>query len=97
MGGKKEELMKTISKSAKDLHRDIDMHYCLIASALKEKVAHSDLQKVMNLSPPHSREAVLKRAIKEAIEVLEESRKAFKSKRLELLRKRLTQVLIDME
>lgn len=33
----------------------------------------------------------------EAIDVLEESRKAFKSKRLEILRKRLTQVLIDTE
>lgn len=97
MGGKKEELMKTISKSVKDLHRDIDMHYSLIASALKEKVAHDDLERVMNLSPPYSREAVLKRAIKEAIDVLEESRKAFKSKRLEWLRKRLTRVLIDME
>lgn len=34
---------------------------------------------------------------KEVIDVLEESRKAFKSKRLEILRKRLSQVLVDPE
>ena len=40
-------------------------------------------------------ETSLKKAIREAIEVLEESRKAFKSKRLEALRKKLTKVLIE--
>jgi len=97
MRASKEELVRTISKSVKELHRDIDMHYCLITSALKEKVAHDDLKEVMKLSPSPSREAVLKGALKEAIDVLEESRKAFKSKRLELLRKRLTQALIESD
>jgi hypothetical protein len=46
---------------------------------------------------PSRNENKLKEAIKETIEVLEQTRKAFKSKRLELLRKRLTQVLIDDE
>jgi hypothetical protein len=45
---------------------------------------------------PWRREQVLKEAIKEAIDELEESRKSFKSKRLELLRKKLTQVLLDV-
>jgi hypothetical protein len=39
----------------------------------------------------------MKAAIQEAIEVLDESRKAFKSKRLEILRKRLTQVLAEAQ
>ena len=45
---------------------------------------------------PWRREQVLKEAIKKAIDELEESRKSFKSKRLELLRKKLTQVLLDV-
>jgi hypothetical protein len=36
-------------------------------------------------------------AIKETIEVLEQSRKAFKSKTLETLRRRLTDVLVEAE
>jgi len=36
-------------------------------------------------------------AIRDTIEVLEETRKAFKSKRLEVLRKKLTSVLIESE
>jgi hypothetical protein len=51
----------------------------------------------MDLCPRRSRELMMKTAIKEAIDVLEESRKAFKSKRLEALRKKLTQVLIDAD
>jgi hypothetical protein len=47
-------------------------------------------------SPLWGREQALKEAIKEAIDELEESRKSFKSKRLELLRKKLTQVLLDV-
>lgn len=44
---------------------------------------------------PSVREKKLRAAIMEAINELEESRKSFKSKRLERLRKRLTQVLIE--
>ncbi|MBU2552356.1 MAG: hypothetical protein KKB20_28345 [Proteobacteria bacterium] len=42
-----------------------------------------------------AREEILKAAIMEAIDELEESRKAFKSKRLEQLRKKLTYVLLE--
>jgi hypothetical protein len=49
----------------------------------------------MEYCPIRSREACFKQAIEEAINVLEESRKAFKSKRLEVLRKKLTRVLIE--
>jgi len=42
-----------------------------------------------------SNESRLKEAIKEAIDVLEETRKAFKSKKLAALRKKLTHVLIE--
>lgn len=46
---------------------------------------------------PDQRNAQLVAAIRRAIDVLEESRKSFKSKRLEGLRKYLTSVLIDYE
>jgi hypothetical protein len=50
---------------------------------------------MLDLCAGRNREARLSAAIKEAIDVIEESRKAFKSKRLEALRKKLTQVLIE--
>jgi len=50
---------------------------------------------LMDMCPKGSRKQLLKDAIKDALDVLEESRKAFKSKKLEALRKKLTQVLID--
>jgi len=39
----------------------------------------------------------LKKAIQEAIEILEQTKKSFKSKKLEMLRKKLTDVLIEAE
>ncbi len=40
-------------------------------------------------------EGRLRRTLYETIETLEETRKAFKSKRLEILRKKLTKVLME--
>ena len=56
-----------------------------------------NLQPLLNLCSKRSRELRLEKAIKEAIDVIEESRKAFKSKRLEALRKKLISVLIDAD
>lgn len=53
------------------------------------------LESVLANCPRRSREERFKAAIQEAIDVLEASRRSFKSKQLEALRKRLTQVLID--
>ena len=47
------------------------------------------------LFKPRTREEILQDAIMEAIYELDESRKSFKSKRLESLRKKLTTVLVD--
>lgn len=89
--------MRAINESARELRKNIDRHYSLVASVLEEKEGLGQFQGVMEVCPPRSRESVLKRAITETIDVLEESRKAFKSKRLESLRRRLTRVLIDTE
>lgn len=90
----KKDLINTIDKSTEELHQNIDMHRHLMASILEQQVGDGSL---INLSLPFYSPAEnrLKEAIKETMEVLEESRKAFKSKRLEILRKKLTQVLIE--
>ena len=92
-GTKKADIIEVIDKSAEDLHQKIDMHRYLMATILDKKVSEKRLNHL--LLPDSHRELRLKRAIKETIEVLEETRKAFKSKRLEALRKKLTHVLIE--
>jgi hypothetical protein len=93
----KGELISALQKSVKELQQGIDMHTCLIASILENELDERNLKPFMDACPSRYRESRMKAAIKEAIDVLDESRKAFKSKRLETLRKRLTQVLIDSE
>ncbi|EFK09132.1 conserved hypothetical protein [delta proteobacterium NaphS2] len=89
--------LKAIARSIQELHRTIDCHHSEMVSILgQEKIGvqtdgHSDMK-----FSAYSREAALRNVIREAVEVLEESRKAFKSKRLEALRKRLTNALMDI-
>jgi hypothetical protein len=91
----KADLIKVIDTSTEELHQRIDMHRYLMAAILDKKVSENKLYNV--LLPDPYRELRLKGAIKETIGVLEETRKAFKSKRLEVLRKKLTEVLIESE
>ncbi|MEA2085176.1 MAG: hypothetical protein U9O82_13260 [Thermodesulfobacteriota bacterium] len=93
----KKDLINAVNESVKGLHQGIDMHRCLVASILEQRVDQRNLQTLFSFCFSRSREEQLKKAIKEAVEVLEESRKAFKSRRLEALRKKLTRVLIDGE
>jgi hypothetical protein len=95
MGAEKKELVQALSASIKELQQDIDNHCCLVASLMDDGVDERNLKPLMDLCPERKREAQLRAAIKEAVDVIEESRKAFKSKKLEVLRKKLTQVLID--
>jgi hypothetical protein len=91
----KADLIKIIDTSTEELHQRIDMHRYLMATILDKKVSENKVRNVL-VPDPH-RESRLKESIKETIEVLEETRKAFKSKRLEVLRKKLTDVLIESE
>jgi Ni2+-binding GTPase involved in maturation of urease and hydrogenase len=91
----KRDLITAIDRSAEELHQQIEMHRKRVASMLGNRLDEEALEPLFDFCPLHSREARLKQAIVEAIEVLEESRKAFKSKRLEALRKKLTVVLIE--
>jgi hypothetical protein len=93
----KNELLNALNTSAKDLQEGLSMHCCLMNSLLEGEIDERRLQPLIDRCPKRSRERKLEKAVTEAIHVLEESRKAFKSKRLEVLRKKLTQVLIEAE
>ena len=95
MNQEDKELANAVSLSIRELHRCLDSHCCLVAAAMEQGV---DLRNVRLPAPActaRSREAEYKKAIREAIDALEESRKAFKSRKLEVLRRRLMQVLMD--
>ena len=70
------------------------MNRYLMTTILEQRVGDGSIKRI-SLPSYSANEGRLKEAIQEAIDVLEESRKAFKSKRLEALRKKLTQVLIE--
>lgn len=93
----KNQLVEALNASVEDLQQGFDRHCCLIASMLAEDSNEQQMKRFIELWPHKSRERQLKEAIKNAIDVLEESRKAFKSKQLEYLRKELMQVLIDAD
>lgn len=88
------DLITAIDRSAEEIHQRIDMHRYLMATILDQSVDDETLKRV-SLSSYSPVETRLKEALSETIEVLEQTRTAFKSKRLEALRKRLTQVLIE--
>ena len=90
----KRDLITAIDRSAEELHQRIDMHRCLMATILDQKVGDGTLKR-LSLSSCSPVDARLKEALSETIEVLEQTKKSFKSKRLEALRKRLTHVLIE--
>jgi len=90
----KKDLVTVINRSAEELHQKIDMQRYLMTTLLEKKVGNETIKKLA-LPTYFPNENRLKQAIMETIDVLEESRKAFKSKRLEVLRKKLTQVLIE--
>ncbi len=91
---KNDLMLRTVHESIHSLYQDIEKHRCVIASILERQSGEHGFGNHPVLC---SRELRLKTAIRDAIEVLDESRKAFKSKRLEVLRRQLTQALIESE
>jgi predicted nucleotide-binding protein (sugar kinase/HSP70/actin superfamily) len=91
----KQQLITALNTSVKELQQGIDLHRRLLTSALQGNNESQDLLSVLDSPFKQPQEQMMRQAIKEAIEELEESRKAFKSKKLEALRKKLTQVLIN--
>ncbi|BBO84258.1 hypothetical protein [Desulfosarcina ovata] len=97
MAADKNALARALNSSIKDLQQGIDRHCVLISSIMANQVEIQDLKPFLDGCPSKARELALKKAIKDAVDTLEDTRKAFKSKQLEMLRKRLTQVLVNVE
>ncbi len=95
MSKENKEIINALLPSVKKLQQSLDVNCCLVASLLDGKADLRNFKQLLENCPGRFRELQLREAIGEAIEVLEESRKAFKSKKLEILRKKLTQTLID--
>jgi len=91
------DLSQSLEASIKELQQKLDSHCQLINSLLQSQMDQDSLQALLAQCPKRSREHKLEQAIKEAIEILEETRKSFKSKQLAALRKKLTDVLTEKE
>lgn len=79
--------------SAEEIQRRIEDHQALLIRAITGKGddGNARIEAGLLVDCPHKRR--LKATLTEAIHVLEETRSAFKSKRLEALRKKLILVL----
>jgi hypothetical protein len=75
-------MINVIEKGAEELHLKIDMHRHLMTAILEQRLCDGNIKELFLPSCYH-KEVSLKEAVKETIDVLEQTRKAFKSKRLE--------------
>lgn len=93
------DLICAVNESVKELQSRVDSHCSLVAAVLEangDGVEAGRAPRDASPCPSRAREQQLKLAVQEAITVLEQSRKSFKSKQLEQLRRKLTQTLIDL-
>ncbi len=94
--GKKTDLIKIIDKSTEDLHDRIDMQRHILTAVIEKKIKKVEICPDCIFSDcPHKKR--LRDVLTEAIGVLEDTKKAFKSKRLEVLRKRFIQLLAESD
>lgn len=90
----KADVIKIIDKSTEDLHSRIDMQRHILTAVIEKKIKKAEIcPDCVFADCPHKKR--LREVLTEAIGVLEETKKAFKSKRIEALRKRLMQVLTE--
>ncbi len=78
-----------------ELQDGIERCRLLFDSVLDESIDEAGLVRLMEHLEGAHRDSRLRDVLREAIFVLDESRKAFKSKQLENLRKRLTRALAE--
>lgn len=88
-------MIRALQESIEDLQQRVENHLRLVASIVGNRMCKEEFGEVFPISSHEAREERFRQAILETIEVLEESRKAFKSKRLEFLRKRLILLLTE--
>lgn len=89
--GNRDCLIEIIEKSTQDLHNRVDMQQHVLLSILGHIKDGCSFDLYSLVDCPHKR--LLRQVLMETIEVLEETKKAFKSKKLEGLRKKLINVL----
>jgi hypothetical protein len=92
--GNRQQLIKLIERSTEDLHQRVDMQHHVLLSILGQIKDGCPVDFCPVVDCPHRRR--LRQVLAETIEVLEETKKAFKSKKLESLRKKLTVALMDI-
>jgi len=90
--GSKNSGYQALDASLQDLQKALDEHCNLVRYFLQGQVPENASRCTRSGS---DRELELEQAIHEAIEVLEDTRKSFKSKQLGALRKKLIRVLTD--
>ncbi len=83
-----DNMAEAIAASAAQLKKRIERHHNLIAAAFGSEDIDDRIKDFDD-------DKQLRQALYETIETLEETRKAFKSKRLETLRKKLMKVLME--
>ena len=88
----REQLIKLIENNTQEFHHRVDMQQQVLLSILGQIKEGCPVDLCPVTDCPHRR--LLRQVLAETIEVLEETKRAFKSKRLESLRKRLTEVLL---
>jgi hypothetical protein len=85
--------IEILKASAREIQQKADEHQRLISAVIGTPEIPKIVDACHLLDCPHRRE--LKALLLEAITVLEETRRAFKSKHLEALRKKMVQALAD--
>jgi ribosomal protein RSM22 (predicted rRNA methylase) len=89
----KGHLTMLVERNTQELYRLIDVQHSILLSILNGKKDDFPFDLCSLADCPHRR--LLRQILTETIEVLEETKKAFKSKRLEGLRKKLLHVLME--
>ena len=86
-------LQEALVRNAEELSSKVEEHCMLLALAKEIDAGTIELPRCPLLVCPHARR--LREMLLETITVLEETRKAFRSKQLEVLRKKLIGVLAE--
>jgi len=86
-------LQEAVNRSTDELQRRLEEHRRLLNQVLGEGIGDIDTETCLLLDCVHRRR--LRQLVVETVEVLEETRKAFKSRQLEVLRRKLLRTLAE--
>lgn len=89
--GNRDHWIRIIERSTRDLHDRVNMQQSVLLTILGKIKSSLPFELCSMADCPHKK--LFHRVLLETIEVLEETKKSFKSKRLEELRKRLTEAV----